>query len=121
MNGSRDIKIYQQASWRFSAILAALQCLALLVTIPYFAKYADSPYNATDEKLGAFLAIMFAVLVYLVQLVATTPFLVMRCKASGHRFGTRRDFLIFLPLLVGPAFFLLLFAAFTQHFVAFSR
>lgn len=118
MPPSKNIPFYRLKSWIFSAALAALQCMALYATVPYFVEY--QPSNASDQKLIVAAAFCLAILAYLFQLIIPTPLLVVRLKELGHKFWTARDLGVFLPLLVGPAFFLLLYVTFPQHFLAFG-
>lgn len=117
MRPSMNIPFYRLKPWIFSAILAAVQCMALYSTIPYFVEY--SPGNSSDAKLGTFLVIWFTIFVYIIQLFIPTPLLIARLKELGHKFWTARDLGVFLPLLVGPGFLLLLYVNFPQHFLAF--
>jgi len=105
-----NIPFYRLKPWIFSAILAAVQCMAFHAGASYFIEYAS--YNTSDEKMGAFLALCFAVFVYIILLIIATPLLIIRSKQLGHKFGTSRDFMLFLPLIVGSVSLLLLFPAF---------
>lgn len=108
MQSSKNIPFYRLKSWIFSALLAVLQCMAWLAGAPYF---LEGSFGTSDEIMGAFLAFSFAIFVYIIHLIIVTPLLVARLKDVRHKFGTTRDFWVFLPLIIPSAFFLLLFAA----------
>lgn len=77
------ISIYTTPSWVWSLLLAMAQCYALWFVAIYCAKFEHNPYNASEEKLAAYLAILFVGLVFMVQSLFSTPSVLKNAKKWG--------------------------------------